>query len=137
MSLALVPVDPIVPAGSRSQSKPCPGCRQPQALAGYGIVDSSTRRLLFGAVACKDCAVTLLACNGDADTLERLANLRRGRPSRPAGDLPAQVASFEAEHIRRALLDAGGHPSWAAQALGIHRTTLAEKMRRFRKAGLL
>ena len=51
----------------------------------------------------------------------------------PAGDdgsLPARVAAYEAQLIRQALAEAGGSVAEAAEALGVPRRTLAEKMAR-------
>jgi two-component system C4-dicarboxylate transport response regulator DctD len=46
------------------------------------------------------------------------------------GSLPARVAAYEAQLIRQALAEAGGSVAAAAEALGIPRRTLAEKMAR-------
>jgi two-component system C4-dicarboxylate transport response regulator DctD len=46
------------------------------------------------------------------------------------GSLPAQMAAYEADLIRRALAEAGGSVAAAAESLGIPRRTLAEKMAR-------
>ena len=46
------------------------------------------------------------------------------------GSLPARVAGYEAQLIRQAVAEAGGSVAEAAEALGIPRRTLAEKMAR-------
>jgi two-component system response regulator HydG len=54
----------------------------------------------------------------------------RGR-TQPAGPAPGTLQSLERERIAEVLRDAGGNKKLAARRLGIHRSTLYAKLRRY------
>ena len=77
-----------------------------------------------------ECAMVL--CRSDVIDLDCLpSDLRLGRTSTPDSPPTGPFAVAEAETIRYALREHAGHRGHAAQALGIDKSTLWRKMKRF------
>lgn len=140
---ALAPVDARALAPVRCRpfvSLRCPACPRGRVSTGVGVVDTVSRELLAGMAVCSSCAAAIVAVDANAGTLERLAALRRGKP-KPApvvgASLAERVTHFECETIRRTLDETDGNQRAAARLLRMNHTTLCEKMKRLRKAGLL
>ena len=73
----------------------------------------------------------LVLCRGNIVEAEHLPlTIRQAAGPQPANGSPP-LQSAEAETIRQALLDHGGRREAVAQALGLHRSTLWRKMRRY------